>query len=424
MAVHPEALLLSSIVKTGDYQVLMSGGVTPQLFHAFEDEADWMFRYITTHRRAPSRIDMRQQFPDFTFYKGADNVAHYADEVMQSHKSYALMDATNSAMDLIDAEDPDAAIALIHETALKIAQETAGISRNMDALSDWQGVYDDVVQRQATARSNGGVAGVPTGFDFLDGVTGGLQPGWLCIAAARLGQGKTWFGVKTAFTASMRGKKVIYFSLEQPRNQIAMRIHAFGSRKYAKNPFNPMDLARGMNVDLMQYKKFLQDMAAQKGNGQLLINDSSRGRLTAQGIGSIIETDQPDLVIIDYLTLMASTGDDWRSAARLPGEIKELATTYNLPILALAQINRNGAGGKEPPGTEDLYSSDAIGHDADLVLTQMQKSTSVMMHKIAKFRHGPAGGKWYSEFNPAGGVFEEISGADAEQLIQDDMEDD
>ena len=50
----------------------------------------------------------------------------------------------------------------------------------------------------------------------------------------------------------------------------------------------------------------------------------------------------------------------------------------------------------------------------------MQKSKHVMMHKIAKFRHGPDGGKWYSEFDPSVGVFDEISGDVAADIMADD----
>lgn len=422
MPVSPEAFLLSAVVKTGEYKLLLAEGVTPDLFHVFRDEAEWILQYIIRNQRAPSRIDVKQAFPDFVTYRGADNVAHWIGEVKQSHKAAALLDATQRAMDLIDNDDPDAAIEHIHQSALRIAQETAGVTGSIDALSDWKPIFDDVKRRQAIARVNGGIAGVPTGFPTLDAVTGGLQPGWLTIIAARLGNGKTWSGVKMAFSASLAGKKVIYFSLEQPRNQIAMRVHAFGSRRFANKPLNPMDLARGMNVNLAEYKAFLRDMEANKGTGSLLVNDTSRGRLTPSSIGGIIETEQPDLVVIDYLTLLASSGDDWRGAAKLVGDVQQLAHSYRLPVVALAQINRNGAGGKEPPGTESLYSSDSIGMDADLVVTQMQRSETVMMHKIAKFRHGPAGKKWYTRFNPAEGVYDEITGDEAHKFIQDDLD--
>ena len=406
-------------MRTGDYQPLATEGISPKMFHAFHDEAEWMFGYLTTHRKAPSRIDLKQEFPDFTIYKGADNVAHWIIEVRKAHKNFAVLEAISSAADLIDQDDPDAALELMARSVVEVNSTTAGIHGSLDVMDDWQGIYADVKHRVAQNRSNG-FAGVPTGFTTLDDVTGGLQPGWLTVVAARLGQGKTWAGVKIGFTAAMAGKRVLYFSLEQPRNQIAMRVHAFGSKKYAKNPFNPMDLSRGKNVDLIAYKKFLMDMKSGHGTGQFLINDTSRGRLTPANIGGVIEMEQPDLVIIDYLTLLAGGGDDWRGASKLVGDVQALGHAYKVPIVALAQINRNGAGGKEPPGTESLYSSDSIGHDADLVVTMMQKSPSVMMHKIAKFRHGPDGGKWYSEFRPSAGVFDEVSGDVADDLIEAD----
>jgi replicative DNA helicase len=419
MPISSEALLISAVVKTGDYQKLNAEGVTTDLFHVFPEEADWLYRFILTHRQAPSKLELKQQFPDFIVYRGADNVGHQCDEVKRAHKHFAILEAANQAMDLVDQDLPDEALEVMARSVVEVRTAMAGVAHSLDVTSDWQGIYADVKNRMANARTKG-YAGVPTGFDTLDNITGGLQPGWLTIFAARLGQGKTWAGVKTAFTASQAGKRVIYFSLEQPRNQIAMRVHAFGSKKYAANPFNPMDLARGSGFDLLAYKRFLQDMADNHASGNLLINDTSRGRLTPASIAGTIEIEQPDLIIIDYLTLLGGGGDDWRGSANLVGDVQSLGHTYGIPIVALAQINRTGAGGKEPPGAESLYQSDAIGHDADLLVTQMQKSEHVMMHKIAKFRHGPAGSKWYSEFDPSHGVFEEMSGDEAQAMMDDD----
>lgn len=420
LPISPEALLLSALVRTQDHQVLAKDGIGPEFFHKFADEAEWTFRYILANRRAPARLDLKQEFPDFVIYKGADNVQHYIEEVRKAHKKFMVIDAANQAVDLVDQDDPDAALALMQRTLTEVSAQSSGVSSSMDVMEDWQGVYDDVKHRVVTAKVNG-LAGVPTGFQTLDDVTGGLQPGWLTIIAARLGNGKTWTGVKIGFTAAMAGKRVIYFSLEQPKNQIAMRVHAFGSKKYAASPFNPMDLARGKGFSILEYKNFLIEMAKHHGSGQFRINDTSRGRLTVAGIANVIESERPDIVIIDYLTLLAGGGDDWRGAASLVADVQSLGHTYGIPVVALAQINRTGASGKEPPGTESLYQSDAIGHDADLVVTQMQKSDSVMQHKIAKFRHGPAGGKWYSQFQPSLGVFEEVSGDAAQALIEDDQ---
>jgi replicative DNA helicase len=159
----------------------------------------------------------------------------------------------------------------------------------------------------------------------------------------------------------------------------------------------------------------------QIGTGKFYINDNSRGKSTVTSIAASVEALQPDTVIIDYLTLLGGGGDDWRGVGKLSGDIQSLAQRYQIPTTALAQINRVGAG-KEPPGAEHLSQADAIGQDADLVVTMAQQSKSVMKMKIAKFRHGPDGGIWYAKFTPGTGQYEEIGGDAAADLIDEDNE--
>lgn len=233
----------------------------------------------------------------------------------------------------------------------------------------------------------------------------------------------TWTGVRMAYAGAITGHKVTYYSLEQSRFQIASRVHAFGSRQYAKSPFNPMDLNKGTGFDLREYKKFLQEMRDKKGTGRFTINDTSRGIVTPSVVAAGIESGQPDIVFIDYLTLLGANSDDWRGTAKLSSELQAIANRYAIPIVAMSQVNRLGIG-KEPPGAEHLSQADAIGQDADVVLTMTQKSQGVMKMRLAKFRHGPGGATWHAKFSPGTGEYEEVTESEAETLLAADNEED
>jgi hypothetical protein len=69
-----------------------------------------------------------------------------------------------------------------------------------------------------------------------------------------------------------------------------------------------------------------------------------------------------------------------------------------------------------------LSQADAIGHDADVVMTQKQMSTHVMKHRLAKFRHGSGGDMWYSKFSPGTGEYMEITQDQAGELMERDRE--
>ena len=419
MAVHPESLLLSSVVQSGEHQQLAKHGITAQMFHVHQDEAAWMERYISKNGKAPSRQAIRQVFPDFVLYR-VDDTSHWCEEVRREHRRASLVDLVNNALDLVDAQDEDSALAALETGLTSIRASSQGVRNDFDVFDDWEQVYDTVSARVDKVRTSGW-AGIPSGFKTLDDITGGFQPGWFGVIAARLGEGKTWTGVRMGFHAAITGHRVSYFSLEQPKLQIAMRVHAFGSKVYSKEVFNPMSLNRGTGFDIQQYRRFLQDMQKKRGSGNFKINDTARGRVTPSTIAAVIELDQPNIVFIDYLTLLGTTSDDWRGTAKLSADIQSLAQRYDIPIVALSQVNRLGIG-KEPPGAESLSQADAIGQDADLVMTQKQMSRHVMKHRLAKFRHGQGGDTWYSKFSPGTGEYEEFSAGAAEAQIELDAE--
>ena len=182
--------------------------------------------------------------------------------------------------------------------------------------------------------------------------------------------------------------------------------------------FKSMDLMHGKNFDLVAYKRFLKELSG-KLDGRLVVDDTSRGRVSPSSIAAQIERNRPDIVFIDYLTLMNAGGDDWRAMAELSGEIKGIAMRYEVPIVAAAQINRMAIG-NDVPGAEHLAASDAIGQDADAVVTMRQMSQRVIKMKLAKFRHGMDGQAWFNEFSPNTGRFEEINGDDAKDLMDED----
>ena len=226
--------------------------------------------------------------------------------------------------------------------------------------------------------------------------------------------------MRMATAAVMEGYTVQYNALEQTRAEVAMRIHTFLSSEVGLELFKNLDLMQGRNFDLQAYKDFLKSLKDHIG-GRMHVSDTSRGRVSPLTIAAQIERNKPDIVFIDYLTLMEKSGDgDWKSIAKLSGEIKTLAMQYQVPIVAAAQLNRSLGLTKEPAGPEALAQSDAIGQDADAVMTMRMMSPSVIQMKLAKYRHGLSGFKWYTRFEPTKGIFKEVSYSEAQQLKDDD----
>ena len=418
MSISPETLLISAILRTGDMVTALQTGLNKDQFHAHPDEWEWLERYFMKYKKVPSKVAFKQQFPEFSV-KAVDDVGHFTSEVRERHAAMRMTSDMKEILRLIaDGDLPDA-MSRFRDSAVSLSAEMGDGSNDSDIITSWDDTYDEVAKRVERVAAHG-MAGIPTGFTTLDERTGGPQAGHVWIVGARLGQGKSWAMMRMATAALLEGYTIQYNALEQTRAEVAMRIHTFLSSAVGKEVFRNMDLMQGRNFDLKSYKLFLKGMKDEIA-GKMHVSDTSRGRVSPLTIAAQIERNNPDIVFVDYLTLMEKTGDgDWKSVAKLSADLKELASRYQIPIVAAAQLNREHGLGKEPAGPEALAQADAIGQDADAVITMKQASKSVLRMKLAKFRHGTAGYQWNCCFQPGRGIFKEVSYSEAQRLMDED----
>lgn len=424
LAVNPEALLISAVLMQADHVTATARGVTAEMFHAYPDEWEWIEKYIQKHRRTPSKVTFTQNFPNFRIKK-VDDVAHYAEEVRRQDAGAGLKNSIGDSIAFLKDGDVENALKVLHASTLVAENKFAGGGSAFDGdiIRDYADVLREV-ERRADRVKNFGQAGIPTGFPTLDNRTGGPQPGQFWVIAARLGEGKTWSLVRMAVAAAFSGLTVQYDALEQSRQEIAMRVFTFASSEYGQAIFKNLDQSMGTMTSLREYRDFLTSMRNHI-NGKFHVADTSRGPISPMAIAAQIERNHPDAVFLDYLTLMDHGGgpdDNWRGVSKLSGSLKRTAQQYGVPIIAAAQLNRSAATGRDPAGPEALAESDAIGRDADAVITMKQQSKRVILMKLAKYRHGRDGFTWYTEFKPNTGSFEEITFDQAQDLQAEDKD--
>lgn len=412
-----ESLFISAVLRQQDHRTPLIEGVEKDWFLTYFSEWEWIQNYISRHHKTPSKSLFKATFPDFTVIK-SDDVEYCIGELKVSFLRRSLVQLIDDSVEKMKSgNDVLGIINSAQQSLMQLQVRSEGARNECNVLDDWQHTYNEVARRYERVQERG-MAGVPTGFTTLDNLTGGPQAGDYWIVAARLGQGKTWTLIRMASSAIYKGMTVQYDALEQSRAQIAMRTHSFLSSKHAQSSFRSMDLMHGQNFDLKEYKSFLENLKEEIA-GKLIVNDTSRGRLNPSMIAAQIERNKPDIVFIDYLTLMNTGGDDYKAIANLSAEMKGIAMHYQVPIVAAAQLNRMAIG-NDIAGAEHLAGADAIGQDADCVITMKQMSQHVVKMKLAKFRHGSDGQMWYNEFRPNSGRFDEISGQDAEEIMDED----
>lgn len=248
-------------------------------------------------------------------------------------------------------------------------------------------------------RSDSIVTGIATGFNDLDALTSGLQPGDLVIVAGRPSMGKTAFALNVAENAAVGLKKAVaIFSLEMPGEQLAMRLmsslgrinaHRLRTGKLEDEDWPRLTSAVGM---LAEAPIFIDDTPSLT---PLELRARSRRLMREQdGLG---------LVIVDYLQLMQASESTENRATEISGitrALKSLAKELHVPLIAMSQLNRSlEQRPNKRPVMSDLRESGAIEQDADVIFfiyrdevyneDSQDKGTAEII--IGKQRNGPIG---------------------------------
>ena len=259
------------------------------------------------------------------------------------------------------------------------------------------------------AKQHGEIAGVPTGFIDLDAMLTGLHPGELIIIGARPAMGKTSFAMNIAEHAAVnKGKTIAVFTLEMPREQIALRMLCSDARvdmqRVRKGTLHDEDwirLAQSL-APLSAAPMYIDDTAA---ISPTMLRSRCRRLMMDKG--------KLDLVVVDYLGLMRSDGraeSRQLEVSEISRSLKAIALELKIPIIACAQLSRaNKDRIDKRPVLSDLRDSGSIEQDADVVMflhreeyyNKVTEDKNIGEVIISKQRSGPLGTvklAWLSEY--------------------------
>ena len=176
---------------------------------------------------------------------------------------------------------------------------------------------------------------IKTGILALDRLTGGFAPGELVTIAARPGCGKTTLAQTLSYNQAAQGVKVLFLQLEMTDlPQIGMR---YVSRLTQINSLR-MKQVGGLNAD--QWGKIYD---VETTHGDLPITFSRGGSKRIEEIERIIEIAIQkgcQIAYVDQLSKIRADGDVFQRAAEATNRLSVLAANTMIPIVLLAQINR------------------------------------------------------------------------------------
>ncbi len=294
----------------------------------------------------------------------AAHATYYAKIVRDKAMLRSLIHASTEI--LRDAWDPT----LESKELLARAEEKVFAIHDRQSADQVSPMHDVLLQafEQIDARlKEGHATGVPTGFTDLDNLTGGLHDSELVILAARPSMGKTALATNIADFATVEsGIGTLFVSLEMSRLELAQRMLC-GRGRIDGSKFRSGFLSH-------EDREKLLEAAAGLSNAALFVDDTPNRTVTeiAAAARRLKRRSNLGLVVIDYLQLIEPDNPrDPRQeqVARIARRLKGLARELSIPVLCLAQLNRQAETTKDNrPRLSHLRESGAIEQDADVVM--------------------------------------------------------
>ena len=340
----------------------------------------------------------------FGYVPTAANAPHYLDIVLEKSLLRRMITACTASAARCYEEQGDVP-QLLDDVEREIF--TIGETRFRKSAPDMRDeVFTALENIEKMYQQRGRISGLATGFNVFDQMTDGLHPGEMIIVAARPSMGKTALAMNIVEHVALNleePKPVGVFSLEMSTQQLVQRMLCSRARVNMKKIRSGM-LARAEHGKL-------NDAAAALSESRIFIDDTPG--LTILELRAkarrMRDRHRIELIAIDYLQLCRSTsrrGQDNRQIeiSEISAGIKALAKELEIPIIVLAQLNRQPeqrGGGK--PRMSDLRESGSLEQDADVVALLVrpevyeddEDTRSDLAGKaellIAKQRNGPIG---------------------------------
>ncbi len=303
---------------------------------------------------------------------------------------------------------PENVAGLLDDVESKVLAIRTAAEREGDILPIQKHALKAVSTIEESFRNAGrGVTGLASGYAGLDRLLGGLHGGEMIVIAARPSMGKTALAMNLVENISLTANEPVpsaVFSLEMSAEQLTLRLIC--SRAGVE-----MGKLRGGFLNQQRDFPRLMQAANSLAQSRIYIDDTPglsimELRAKARRLKKAYDI---QLIAIDYLQLLKSTSkkaDDSRQVevAEISGGIKAIAKELDIPVIVLAQLNRNPesrGGGKPKMG--DLRESGAIEQDADVVALlwreeyyaeneeEKEECAGKATLSIQKQRNGPTG---------------------------------
>lgn len=250
------------------------------------------------------------------------------------------------------------------------------INRNKEYISSNADIVGQTLRVIEESRQGKPQRGVKTGISAIDDRIGFFGNGQMIVIGAPSSHGKTSLGLSMAYNQAKSGVSIGYISFEMGADELGMRLASMRTMDLhgEKGYVSADKVARRMVFRPTDYD-VIEAAASDFLNFPFHIVNKRR-----MNINEVISTAKRlktlfgiEVLYIDYLQqVQGERGQKYYSreseVSFISTAVRELAENMDIPIVVMAQLNRDIDKRKTYPVPSDLRESATIEHDADKLL--------------------------------------------------------
>jgi len=290
----------------------------------------------------------------------AANIEAYARMVRDASVERQLMSASTAIAEIVKGDGETREKLDRAQTAIMAIADNSA-SGPLTAAQIMPAVIDEIDRR---FQSGDAMLGLASGYDDLDALTRGWQPGDMILIAGRPSSGKSTLAMNIAEHVALKLQQAaLVFSLEMSKESLMLRSIASTARlehdAVRSGKLNDEDWPRmTVAVKALAESKLLIDETP----ALSVLEIRSRARKVKREHGL-------SLIVVDYLQLMRGSGENRNlELTHISAGLKAIAKELSVPVIALSQLNRGVEQRQDKrPVMSDLRESGALEQDADVI---------------------------------------------------------
>lgn len=304
----------------------------------------------------------------------------------------------------------------VEESIIGLSQELSKISGTKEEQTNIKSIireFESDQQEYADKYREGKkLLGMSCGFPSIDNIIDGIRPGHFWVIGGYNNAGKTFFALNIVCELLTQGKRVVVYSMEMSKKDIAGRLMGIlshmNSHKILKGVLTEEESKKEMEAKAKLYESKLevhQELDDYEEIKMSMYEENMREKV--------------DLFVIDYMQLLKSPSlTEYQLMTAASSEFQSLGRKTGIPVMALSQISNETA--KNPNQAVGGYKgSGGIEASADLAikLVQIEDLKTIQQKQqnripinidcvITKNRHGIKGALPFSFDGYTGRFFE------------------